>query len=232
MSIESFWDVAAIFITVGGLRLVFTAMRADDATVKWLRSIMIETSDTVLIALVIILAVVRPYVLSAFYIPSQSMEPTLRKDDRILVNQFVYRLNPPQRRDIIVFVAPPAALNGGPQQDFIKRVIATPGDTVEVRRGIGVYINGEKINEPGILGPPPRDFGPAVVPPRMLFVMGDNRRNSEDSTAWTDEFGRHAPWVPYENVLGRALVTFWPIRTNDIGPDGLPHTGTRLRILR
>jgi len=211
MSIESFWDVAAIFITVGGLRLVFTAMRADGPSVKWLRAIVIETSDTVLIALVIILAVVRPFVLSAFYIPSQSMEPTLQKNDRILVNQFVYRLNPPQHGDIVVFDAPPAALNGGPPQDFIKRVIATPGDTVEVRRGVGVFINGTMINEPYLRFPPVRDFGPAVVPPRMLFVMGDNRPNSEDSTAWRDDFGRPAPWVPFDNVLGRALVTFWPI---------------------
>ena len=210
MNIESFPDVLAIFVTVGGLRVVFTAMRADRPGLRWFRSIILETADTVLIALVVILILVRPYVLSAFYIPSQSMEPTLYRNDRILVNQFVFRLNPPERQDIIVFRAPPQALHGGPSQDFIKRVVGVPGDVIEVRRYDGVYVNGARLDEPYVKSPPVRNFGPVIVPEKKLFVMGDNRSNSEDSSAWTDPDGKPNPWVPLENVHGRALVIFWP----------------------
>jgi len=158
-----------------------------------------ETLDSIIIAGITALFLIN-FVVQTFYIPSGSMEPTLKIKDFILVNKFIYRFHPPQRKDIIVFHPPPAANANG--KDYIKRVIAIGGDTIEVKDG-KVYLNGKILNEPYIAEPPWREFESFKVPENSLFVMGDNRNNSEDSRFWGV--------VPLENVIGKAFVVLWPI---------------------
>lgn len=186
--------------------------------------------DGTLVALALVFFVIRPFVVQAFFIPSSSMEPTLMGDshrqDRVLVNKYLYHLRPPKRQEIVVFHAPPAALMDPSQkQDFIKRLIGVPGDVVEVR-GNRAIINGVPLDEPYL--PPdalnerpflfddagdPSDFGPVTVPPGKYLMMGDNRNNSHDSRRWgryqNDTFV-HEPFVDADRVLGKAMCVFWP----------------------
>ena len=150
------------------------------------------------------------FVVRTFYIPSESMQPTLQQRDVLLVNEFAYRLGAPHRGDIVVFRPPIASTSS-----FIKRVIAVPGDTLRIENGV-VYVNGKAMREPYIaeqpdynlkiagydiyvdngsgyepLSPteaniPPRKVwsAPDRVPAGFYFVMGDNRNDSEDSHVW------------------------------------------------
>jgi signal peptidase I len=179
----------------------------------------------VLLLVAFILALlIKTFLVQAFYIPSASMEPTLRVGDRVLVNKLVYRLHPPRRGDVIVFEDPTPApaeaersplsafwhwlteglgVSNSPEKDFIKRVIALPGETIEIKNG-RVFIDGEEIDEPYVH--PFRDmsdFEPVRVPPDRLFVMGDNRANSNDSR-------RSLGFIPYDKVVGKAFVVIWP----------------------
>jgi signal peptidase I len=158
-----------------------------------------------LVALFLITFVVR-----TFYIPSESMVPTLQQRDVLLVNEFAYRFGTPQRGDIVVFRPPIES-----PSNFIKRVIAVPGDTLRIQNGV-VYVNGQALHEGYIAQPPDYnlivknyniyvdsgsgfeelDPSQANVPPRgswqspdripkgFYFVMGDNRNDSEDSHIW------------------------------------------------
>mgnify|MGYP005838228329 CR=1 FL=1 len=137
------------------------------------------------------------FVIQAFYIPSRSMEPTLEPGDRILVNKFIYRFQEPKHEDVIVFKFPL-----DPRRDFIKRVIAVENDKIEIRDGI-VYVNDKKIDEPYIKESFPGNYGPYEVPAKHLFMLGDNRNNSEDSRFWGA--------LPRENVVGKAMVIYWPL---------------------
>lgn len=181
----------------------------------------IEFVDSAIIALVLVFMLLRPFVIQAFYIPSGSMEPTLEINDKILVNKFIFRFRPPQRGDIVVFKAPPAA---SPEEaDFIKRIVAVAGDTVEVRDE-SVYVNGkelrvqdtpqgltEEVYAPGspaharkhlIAARPYQSYPPHTIRPGHVFVLGDNRNNSKDSRYWGElEVGR---------IRGKAMVIFWP----------------------
>jgi signal peptidase I len=122
----------------------------------------------------------------AFYIPSGAMRPTLREKDRLWVNMLTYRFSDPKRGDIIVFYAPPEASYGEKPASFIKRVIGLPGETIEVKVFKGVYINGAKLNEPYIPSSDTADYdwGPERIPAARYFVLGDNRRDSNDSHRW------------------------------------------------
>jgi len=162
-----------------------------------------EVLESALIAIVLVFLIIRPYVVQAFYIPSGSMHPTLLEQDRILVNKFIYRFQKPRRGDVIVFKAPPQASPDGREKDFIKRVIGLPGDTIEVREG-RTYVNGKPLDEPYILERPFYEFPPQQVPQGTLFVMGDNRNDSNDSHNWGS--------LERDRVLGKAMVIFWPIK--------------------
>jgi signal peptidase I len=153
----------------------------------------------VLVAFALVFGVVRPFVLEAFYIPSESMVPTLLVGDRVFVNKFVYRFSEPQRGDIVVF----QSVEGG-DEDLIKRVVGLPGDHVAVYNG-ELFVNGERQEEPYVYATFPDDssYGPTTVPQGHVFVMGDNRANSRDS--------RYFGPLPIENVEGEAFVTFWPL---------------------
>ena len=151
------------------------------------------------------------FVARTYYIPSGSMEPTLKVGDVLLVNKFEYRFHAPHRGDIVVFPPPIPS-----SDDFIKRVIGRPGDTLRIEHGV-VYLNGKALDEPyiaqrpsynlmirnydifvdngggyeslrasgGANVPPRKDWtSPDTIPPNCYFMMGDNRNNSEDSHIW------------------------------------------------
>jgi signal peptidase I len=159
---------------------------------------LLEFLVILLVAFALVFGVVRPFILEAFYIPSESMNPTLEVGDRVFVNKFVYRFSEPERDDIIVF----RSAEGG-NEDLIKRVVGLPGDNIEVRDGV-LFVNGEHREEPYLNKrfPDSESYGPTTVPPNHLFMMGDNRANSRDSRF----FGP----IPYENIEGEAFVSFWP----------------------
>jgi signal peptidase I len=160
------------------------------------RSSIVETLDACIFAAVLSLVIIT-FIVQAFYIPSGSMEPTLMVNDRILVAKFLYRVEPVQRGDVIVFRYP---LN--PQRDFVKRVIGLPGDHVQLKEGV-VYVGGNRWSEKGYtIKPDFGNYGPVVVPAQDFFVLGDNRNNSEDS--------RFFGYVPRENIIGKALFIYWP----------------------
>jgi signal peptidase I len=164
--------------------------------------------------------VLKTLVVQAFFIPSSSMEPTLEPGDRVLVQKVVYG---PDRGDVIVFSdpqgrpGPDRGIVGGfvhwlsstlgierpEHEDFIKRVIGLPGETVELRDG-RLFVDGVRIREPYLEGAvDTRDYGPVRVPEGALFVLGDNRLNSNDS-----RFG--LGFVPVDKVVGRAFAIVWP----------------------
>jgi signal peptidase I len=151
------------------------------------------------VAFVLVFGFVRPFVLEAFYIPSESMVPTLEVGDRVFVNKFIYRFSEPERGDIVVF----ESVNGG-EEDLIKRVVALPGDEIEVRNGT-VLVNGEEQEEPYLNRGLPFNgsYQPTEIPEGEVFVMGDNRANSADSRV----FGA----LPVENIEGEAFMRFWPV---------------------
>jgi signal peptidase I len=181
-----------------------------------------ELADAGLLAGLLVFFILRPFVAEARVIPSSSMEPTLEGDertpltnDRILVNKFIYRFINPACGDIVVFKPPPAAHRIG--NDYIKRCIGLPGDKILVRDG-QVFRNGRPLPEPYVASPPdyvwPPDGQPATVPQHCLLVFGDNRGNSNDSHAWgylrpDNTFEPH-PFLPRENVRGKAVCIFWP----------------------
>ena len=195
-----------------------TADKAKKTGLAFLR----ELPVLLLIALGLAL-LIKTFLVQAFYIPSESMEPSLGVGDRVLVNKVVYHLHPPRRGDIIVFEEPHPGnepdrnvfeafwhwltqglgVSASPERDFIKRVIAVPGETIEVKQG-RLFINGRRLAEPYLSAPADRrDYPPTKVPPDNLFVMGDNRTNSNDS-----RFG--LGFIPYDKVVGRAFVVIWP----------------------
>ena len=137
-------------------------------------------------------------------VPSGSMESTIMTGSRMMGLRVTYWFSDPQRGDIVVFKYP-----DDPSQNFVKRVIGTPGDVVEIKAGV-TYVNGEVLDEPYLNETPaPRDFGPYEVPEGHYFMMGDNRNNSNDSRFWKNTY------VPREYVLGKALFVYWPL--NRIG---------------
>lgn len=168
-----------------------------------------ENLRILLLALAIAL-VVRLFIAEPRFIPSNSMEPTLHIGDRLIVEKLSYRLRVPQRGDIVVFNPPPqlTALGYGRSQAFIKRVIGQPGQTVQVSQG-QVRVDGTALVEPYILAAPDYEMVPVEVPPGYVFVMGDNRNDSNDSHVWGV--------LPQANIIGRAVFRFWPLdRFGDI----------------
>lgn len=125
-----------------------------------------------------------------------SMEPSFHNEQRLLINKIAYRLHEPERGDVIVFQ--PA---NSQQGDFIKRIIALPNDTIEIKKE-AVYINGEKLNEPYIKSPPNYTIKQQKIPENSYFVLGDNRNRSNDS---------HNGWVvPRQNITGKVWLSIWP----------------------
>ena len=159
-----------------------------------------EWVGLVVLALVIAL-LIKTFLFQAFYIPSESMVPTLKVHDRVLVNKLSYKLHPVHRGDIIVFKAPPHADPG--IDDLVKRVIGLPGDSVSGRGG-HVYINNKLLAENYLpAGTFTSDFEARVIPKDSYWVMGDNRGNSKDSRS----FG----FITKKQIVGRVFLRIWPL---------------------
>ncbi|MDI6900419.1 MAG: signal peptidase I [Anaerosomatales bacterium] len=151
-----------------------------------------------LVLAVLLATAVKTFIVQPFAIPSASMNPTLEVGDRIVADRFTYRFTEPRPGDVVVFEAPT-----GDGTDYIKRVIAIAGQSVDVREG-AVWIDGTALAEPYALGvtqPGPLAL-PLTVPPEHVWLMGDNREDSRDSR-W---FGPQ----PVENIVGRAFFIYWP----------------------
>lgn len=162
-----------------------------------------ENFGVVLVGLVLAV-LIRIFIAEPRYIPSESMFPTLDIGDRLVVEKVSYHFTKPHPQDIIVFNPPPQLqmLGYDSDQAFIKRVIANEGDTVAVNEGI-VYVNGQPLEEEYIWENPQYQLEPVEVPKGYLFVMGDNRNNSNDSHIWG--------FLPEEYVIGKAVFLFWPL---------------------
>src|SRR3954447_13086016 len=152
-------------------------------------AVVVEWAILIVCALTIAL-LIKTFLFQAFYIPSDSMVPTLKTNDRVIVNKLSYKLHPVRRGDIIVFKSPP---NVDPSvKDLVKRVIGLPGETVEGRADGHIYINGKVLTEkylPKGTAPGP-SFDPITVAPDSYWVMGDNRANSRDSRFFPEHFIR------------------------------------------
>jgi signal peptidase I len=160
-----------------------------------LRRAGLEFLRTLVIAF-ILAQVVMVSVAQAFQVEQYSMEPNLLPRDRVLVNKFVYRFQTPHEGQIVVLHPPDF-----PQRNYIKRVVATPGQSVWIHDG-HVYVDNRLLSEPYLHVATDGTYGPTTVPPRDIFVLGDNRDNSEDSRA----FG----FVPLSNIIGEAVMIYWP----------------------
>ncbi len=234
-----------------------------------------EIAESLAVAMFLVFFIIRPFLIQAFFIPSGSMHPGLLEDDHILVNKLVYRIWQPKSGDVLVFKAPADwDKQDHAEKDYIKRLIGTPGDTIEVKGGSlmvgsqrqiradvasrlsniedlgmetrckylpdGILLNGKKISkeqiakefnsrakeitivpgrtirngkvmdEPYTAEDPDYDLAKQTIQPGHLFVMGDNRNNSNDSHI-NGQLDR-------KRVLGKAMVIFWPV--------------TRLRIIK
>lgn len=167
---------------------------------KEIKEFMKETISIVIIAFILAM-ILRAFVIEGRIIPTGSMLETLQLQDRVMVNKFIYHFKEPQRGDIVVF-KPPEELNT--KEDYIKRVIGLPGETVEIKNG-RAYINGRPLHEPYIAEPMYYDYGPVVVPEDSLFVMGDNRNHSFDSHMWN-------AWLKRDHIKGKAFVIYWPVK--------------------
>lgn len=163
-----------------------------------------EWTKAIIIA-VMLAYFIRVFLFTPFMVEGTSMMPTLLDGERLIVNNLIYNIHPPKRGDIIVF-------HYNQEKDYIKRVIALPGDIIEMKQD-QLYINGQAVAESflhaekevlqahGLLLT--KDFAAIQVEAGHLFVMGDNRRNSEDSRS----FGT----IGMDQVIGRADIVFWPI---------------------
>jgi signal peptidase I len=185
-----------------------------------LKRVVWELTQTLVLAALIFLLV--RAVAQNFRVEGPSMEPGLHNGQYLLVNKAVYfKLNlgtlskyvpfidaedgeevflfhGPQRGDVIVFRYPK-----DPDRDFIKRVIGVPGDTIKIDEQGTVFVNGEALDEKYISDSSPRPLEEQVVPPDSYFVLGDNRPNSSDSRNWG--------FVPEENIIGKAMLSYWPL---------------------
>src|SRR5437773_5370772 len=119
-----------VLVAVGLLLVLRMSMARGRSVARQTTDSAAEFMESALIAIVLVFLVIRPFVVQAFYIPSGSMQPTLMVGDRILVNKFIYRVTRPDHGDVVVFVAPHSA--SPDEKDFIKRIIALPGETIEV----------------------------------------------------------------------------------------------------
>ncbi|EGO63123.1 signal peptidase I [Acetonema longum] len=156
----------------------------------WLISILIA---------VVLAFFIRSFIVELYMVEGPSMRPTLVNSERLVVNKFIYRFKEPQRGEVIVFRYP-----RDPSRDFIKRVIGVAGDKIEIRDG-QVFLNGQLQNENYILERTRGSYPLVTIPQGHIFVMGDNRNNSEDSRF------RDVGFVPLDLVKGKAMVVFWPL---------------------
>ena len=178
------------------------------------KSVVREWVESIVVAFILAM-IIRTFVIQAFKIPSGSMRSTLLEGDLILVNKFIYgakipfidlnlpALRQPKKGDVIVFIYPDS-----PKKDFIKRLAGLPGETLEIKNGT-VYVNDKPLIDSifnqryyynrGEFGQEGRKI---KIPDDNFFVLGDNSASSQDSRYWG--------FVPRKNILGKALLIYWP----------------------
>jgi len=161
-----------------------------------LRLVCVELLFETLAPAFVIALLINLFVAQSTYVHGTSMEPNLHTDQRLIVEKVSYKLHPPHRGDIVVVAIDTS------QIPLIKRVIALPGETIQIRNN-QVFVNGVALEEDYLADVSQRNYGPFEVPPGQVFVMGDNRGASNDSRA----FGA----VPLEQILGRAWLSYWPL---------------------
>ncbi|WP_084423037.1 signal peptidase I [Cohnella thermotolerans] len=182
-----------------GPRRKKSSSKAGNELTEWIKALVIAG---------ILVFVIRWLLVSPFIVDGESMEPNFQNRERIIVNKVLYDFRQPKAGEVIVFHVPDE------KRDFIKRVIAVPGDKVKVE-GDTVYVNGKPIDEPYLKKAIAEahaegrayndtDFPEGTVPAGTLFVMGDNRSNSKDS--------RMIGYIPMSRVVGRAELIFWPLK--------------------
>jgi signal peptidase I len=203
-------------------------------------SFLAELPVLLIVAFVLAL-LLRSFLVQAFYIPSESMIPTLEIGDRVLVNRLSHRWSAPERGEIVVFsdeasaernaenplvaglrsLAAGLGLTPPSEEDLIKRIIGLPGETIEIREGV-VYVDGQELpeaatSEGGYLSVRDDSFlPPTVVPEDEYFVMGDNRPRSSDSRSLLGTINR-------DQIIGRAFVLVWPFdRATVLSAPGYP----------
>lgn len=172
---------------------------------EWVKRELREWTEALIIAVILAL-IIRTFIVAAFKIPSGSMRDTLIEGDRLLVNKFIYAFKEPERGDIMVFKYPE-----DPKKDFIKRLIAKGGETVEIRGG-NVYIDGKIVEEPLSIRKNnyynKKPYGTkgkkTKVPEGYYYVLGDNSASSRDSRYWG--------FVPHQNLVGKAFFLYWPVK--------------------
>jgi signal peptidase I len=160
-----------------------------------IKAVVRDILETALLTLIIFLGV--RLGVQTFRVEGFSMTPTLQTNQYLLINKLAYTVGEPQRGDVVVLRFPL-----DPQRDFVKRIIALPGEQVEVRGGV-VYVDGWPLAEPYILSRPAYSFPPHQVPPDSYFVLGDNRNNSSDSHVWG--------FLPKDYLIGKAWLSYWPV---------------------
>jgi signal peptidase I len=174
-----------------------------------------DWTESIIVAFILAM-IIRTFVIQAFKIPTGSMRPSLLEGDLILVNKFIYgakipftnlrlpKIRAPKRGDVIVFIYPKDS-----KKDFIKRLVALPGESVEIKNGT-VYINDHPLLEPLFSqryyynrGEFAKEGNKIIVPGNSFFVLGDNSASSQDSRYWG--------FVPKDNILGKAILIYWPL---------------------
>jgi len=179
----------------------------SEAALKKRHHLIREIAETVILTLLMFLVI--RFAIQNFTIDGTSMEQSLHNGELILVDKWTYLFHPPERGDVIVFRAPP-----DPTQDYIKRVIGLPGDTITIK-GTTVIVDGVPLDETYVTaqnqGVPPgaHTITNLVVPPNDYFVLGDNRAVSSDSRIWG--------FLPRRNIIGRAALVYWPLGQNNDG---------------
>lgn len=159
------------------------------------RRMIFDIIETLLLAMILYFGI--DAISSRVRVQNVSMQPTLYEGEFVLVSKISYWIGSPQVGDVIVFHAP-----SEPGEDFIKRIIGTPGDTVNVQDG-KVFVNGNRLDEPYIADVPLYE-GEWQVPADELFVLGDNRNQSSDLHRWG--------FVPEEDLVGKAVLIYWPFQ--------------------
>lgn len=157
---------------------------------KFVRDIIVP-----LVAALVIFALFQ-VTIGSFKVYGSSMLPSIQPGEYIIVNKATYFFNSPEHGEVIVFHSP-----RDPSSDLIKRIIALPGDTIEIKDGT-VFVNDTPLTETYILEPPNYTYPHQEIPADHYFVLGDNRNNSADS---------HRGWTaPRQNIVGKAWLTYWP----------------------
>jgi signal peptidase I len=197
---------------------------------------MVELLDSAIIAVILVFWIIRPFVISAYFIPTPSMEPTLMRQDKLLATRVPYWFHPPRRGDVVVFNAPEVALRASRQPynpkkptEFVKRVIGVPGDRIRIVEGRGVFVNGELRQEPTTIPVTQysfpyaydgsfnfqtdpdvrRELRPHINEARELVVPEGNLFVMGDNR--NDSCDSHAwGFLPADRVIARAAVIFWP----------------------